>query len=118
MSIHRSLIAFVAVFAALTSAGYAGPCFEDIARLQAAGDAKLAAAVTAGPSAPESREARMHHQPTPRSIVTAEREVGGLPLEQANAFDAAMTRAREADNASDESACKQAVAEVERILGK
>ena len=118
MSIHRSLIAFVAVFAALTSAGYAGPCFEDIARLQAAGDAKLAAAVTAGPSAPESGEARMHHQPTPRSVATAAGEAGGFSLEQAKAFDAAMTRAREADNASDESACKQAVADVERLLGK
>ena len=118
MSIHRSLIAFVAVFAASTSACYSGPCSQDIARLQAAADAKLAAAVAAGPSAPESGEARMHHQPTPRSIATAESEVGGFSPEQQKAFAAAITRAREADNASDESACKQAVADVERILGK
>src|SRR5262249_30724741 len=39
MSIPRSLIAFAAVFAASTSAGYAGPCSQDIARLQAAMDA-------------------------------------------------------------------------------
>ena len=116
MSTHRSLIAFAAVFAASTSACYAGPCSQDIARLQAAADAT--AAVAAGPSAPESGEARMHHQPTPRSIATAESEVGGFSPEQQKAFAAAITRAREADNASDESACKQAVADVERILGK
>ena len=118
MSTHQSLIAFVAVFAASTSACYAGPCSQDIARLQAAGNAKLAAAVSAGPSAPESGEAKMHRQPTPRSIATAESEVGGISQEQREAFAAAMTRAREADYASDESACKQAVADVERILGK
>ena len=75
--------------------------------MQAAGNAKLAAAVSAGPSAPR-----------PRSIATAESELGGFSLEQGKAFAAAMARAREADNASDESACKQAVADVERILGK
>jgi hypothetical protein len=86
--------------------------------LQAAGDAKLAAVVAAGPSAPESGEAMMHHQPTPRSIATEESEVGGLSPEQQKAFAAAITRAREADNASDESACKHAVADAERLLGK
>jgi hypothetical protein len=86
--------------------------------LQAAANAKLSAAVTAGPSAAESGAAKMHRQPTPRSIGTAESEVGGLSPEQRKAFAAAMTRAREADNASDESTCKQAVADVESILGK
>ena len=118
MSIWRSLIAFAAVFAVSTSAGYAGPCSQDIAGLQAAGDAKLAAAVTAGPSAREGTAATMHRQPTPRSIATAESEVGGFSLEQGKAFAAAMARAREADGASDESACKQALADAERVLGK
>ena len=118
MSIQRSLIAFAAVFAASTSAGYAGPCSQDIARLQAAMDAKLRPVTAAGPPAPESTAATMHRQPTPRSIATAESEVGGFSLEQAKAFAAAMARAREADSASDESACKQAVADVERVLGQ
>jgi len=81
MSIQRSLIALAAV-AASTSAGYAGPCSQDIARLQAARDAKLAAAVAAGPSAHEGTAATMHRQPTPRSIATAESELGGLSPEQ------------------------------------
>ena len=118
MNIQLSLIAFAAVFAASISAGYAGPCSQDIARLQAAGDAKLAAAARTGPHAPESTEAKLHRQPTPRSIATAESEVGGFSLEQGKAFAGAMARAREADSASDESACKQAVGDAERVVGK
>jgi len=53
MSIQRSLIAFATVFAASTSACYAGPCSQDIARLAAAWDAKLAAAA-ARPRTPAS----------------------------------------------------------------
>jgi hypothetical protein len=118
MSIQRSLIAFAAVFAASTSAGYAGPCSQDIARLQAARDAKLAAAVAAGPSAHEGTAATMHRQPTPRSVATAESELGGLSPDQVKAAVAAMARAREADSANDESACKQAIADAERVLGQ
>jgi hypothetical protein len=108
MSIQRLLIAFAAVFAASTSAGYAGPCSQDIARLQAAMDAKLRAVTAAGPRAPESSAATMYRQPTPRSIATAESELGGLSPDQVKAAVSAMARAREADSANDESACKQA----------
>jgi hypothetical protein len=118
MSIQRSLMAFAAVFAASTSAGYAGPCSQDIARLQAAMDAKLRAVTAAGPPAPESTAATMHRQPTPRSIATAESELGGLSPDQVKAAVSAMARAREADSANDESACKQAIAEAERVLGQ
>src|SRR5262245_3694336 len=104
MSIQRSLIAFAVVFAASTSACYAGPCSQDIARLAAAWNAKLVAA--------------MHRQPTPGSIATAEGELGGWTPEQAKAFTAAMARARESDSANDESACKQAVADAEGALSK
>src|SRR5262249_12594933 len=77
MSIQRSLIACAAVFAASTSACYAGPCSQDIARLQAAMDARVGAAAAAGPRAPEGTAATMHRQPTPRSMATAESELGG-----------------------------------------
>ena len=113
MSIHLSLIAFAAVFAASTSAGYAGPCSQDIARLQAVMDAKLRAVTAAGPRAPESTAATMHRQPTPRSIATAE---GAFSQEQVKVFEANMARAREADSANDENACKQAIADAERIF--
>ena len=118
MNIQRSLIASAAVFAALTSAGHAGPCSQDIARLQAAMDAKLRAVTAAGPRAPESPAATMHRQPTPRSIATAESELGGLSPDQVKAAVSAMARAREADSANDESACKQAIADAERVLSQ
>src|SRR5262249_15825672 len=118
MSIQRSLIAFAAVFAASTSAGYAGPCSQDIARLQAAMDAKVRAAATAGPVAREGTAATMHRQPTPRSMATAESELGGLSPDQVKAARAAMARARAADSANDESACKQAIADAQGVLGQ
>jgi hypothetical protein len=118
MSIQRSLIAFAAVFTASTSAGYAGPCSQDIARLQAAMQSKVRTAVTAGPTAPEGTTATMHRQPTPRSIATAESELGGLSPDQVKAAVAALARARAADSANDESACKQAIADAEGVLGQ
>src|SRR5215470_16211494 len=118
MSIQRSLIAFAAVFAASTSACYAGPCSQDIARLQAAMDARVGAAAAAGPRAAEGTAATMHRQPTPRSMATAESELGGLSPDQVKAARSAMTRARQADSANDESACKQAIADAERALGQ
>ena len=118
MSIQRSLIACAAVFAASTSAGYAGPCSQDIARLQAAMQAKVGAAVAVGPSAPEGTTATMHRQPTPRSVATAESQLGGLSPDQVKAGVSAINRARQADSANDESACKQAIADAERALGQ
>jgi hypothetical protein len=118
MFIQRSLIACAAVFAASTSACYAEPCSQDIARLQAAMDAKVRAAATAEPRASEGTTATMHRQPTPRSIATAESELGGLSPDQVKTAVSAMTRARQADNANDESTCKQAIADAERALGQ
>jgi hypothetical protein len=81
-------------------------------------DAKLRAVTAAGPRAPESSAATMHRQPTPRSIATAESELGGLSPDQVKAAVSAMARAREADSANDESACKQAIADAEHVLGQ
>src|SRR5262249_11582674 len=111
MSIQRSLIACAAVFVASTSACYAGPCSQDIARLQAAMDAKVGAAAAAGPRAPEGTTATMHRQPTPRSIATAESEVGGLSPDQVKAAVSPRARAGQADSAN-------AVADAERVLGQ
>ena len=118
MSIQRSLIACAAVFAASTSACYAGPCSQDIARLQAAMDARVGAAAAAGPRAAEGTAATMHRQPTPRSMATAESKLGGLSPDQVKAARSAITRARQADSANDESACKQAITDAERTLGQ
>ena len=116
MNIQRSTLACAAALAALMSTAYAGPCSPEITRVQDLLDARILAKAGAG-TAPESTAAKMHHQPTPRSIAAAEAELGQLSLEQVNAVEAAMARARETDGAGDRSACEQALADVKRLLG-
>ena len=59
----------------------------------------------------------MHRQPTPRSVAAAESRLGELSPETIEAAKAAMGRARESDRAGDQSACEQALAEVQRLIG-
>jgi hypothetical protein len=51
-------------------------------------------------------------------MATAESELGGLSPDQVKAARAAMARARAADSANDESACKQAIVDAEGVLGQ
>jgi hypothetical protein len=117
MSIQRLLVACAAAVAAAMSASYAGPCSHEIDRVQAEIDAKLEARAAAGPTARESTAATLHRQPTPGSIAAAEARLGDVPPEKVGAVVAAMTRARDADRAGDQSACEQALADVQRALG-
>jgi hypothetical protein len=117
MSIQRLVVASAAAVAAAMSASYAGPCSHEIDRMQAEIDAKLEAKASAGSSARESTAATLHRQPTPGSIAAAEARLGDVPPEKLRAVVAAMIRAREADRAGDQSACEQALAEVQRALG-
>jgi predicted lipid-binding transport protein (Tim44 family) len=118
VSIRRLGVACAAVFAALMSASYAGPCSQGIARVQAQFDAKLQANAAAGPSARESVAATTNRQPTPESIAAAEAKLGEIPPEIVEAVEASMARARDADRAGDESTCEQALADVQHILGQ
>src|SRR5262245_34811725 len=117
MSIQRLLVACAAALAASMSAGYAGPCSHEIDRVQAQIDARLNAAAAAGPAARESTAATMHRQPTPSSIAAAEGRLGDVSPQKLEAIGAAMARAREADGAGNQSACEQALADVQRALG-
>jgi hypothetical protein len=96
MNIQRSTLACAAALATSMSATYAGPCSPDITRVQEVIDARIHAKARAM-SAPESKAAKMHRQPTPSSIAAAEATVGQASSEQFNAVTAAMARAREAD---------------------
>lgn len=94
----------------------AGPCTSEIDRLQAEVDAKIAAIAAAGPTAPESVDATLSHEPTPGSLAETEQKLGeGSGMTDAVA---ALKRAREADNANDKSACDEALADVRSLLGK
>jgi hypothetical protein len=85
--------------------------------MQARLSARLEAAASAGRTAPQSSDALLHHQPTPGSIARVEIQLGELSPEKAKVIRDAMARAREADQAGDEVACVQALAEVQRIIG-
>jgi len=117
MGLQRFLMVYAVALAASTSASYAGPCSHEIDRVLAEINAKLEAKAGAGPSARESTAATTHRQPTPGSIAAAEVKLGDVSSQKAEAVAAAMTRAREADQAEDQSACEQALAEVQRALG-
>ena len=117
MSLQRSLVVCAAALAASMSAGYAGPCSHEIDRVVAEINAKLEAKAAAGPSARESTAATTHRQPTPGSIAAAETRLGDVSSQKVETVAAAMVRARKADDAGDQSACEQALADVQRALG-
>ena len=76
-------------------------------------NAKVEAAASTGPSAPEGSNALLHRQPTPRSMAAAE----GISPEIVKAVRETMTRAREADHAGDRVTCEKALAEVQHAIG-
>jgi hypothetical protein len=116
MSIQRSLAVCVVALAASMSASFANPCSQEIDRVQATIDAKLEAQAAAGRFARESTAATLHRQPTPGSIAAAEVGLGDISPEKVQAVEALMARAREADRAGDQSACEQALAEVQHVF--
>ncbi len=118
MKFVRSVAVASIVLVPSMSAGYAGPCSQEISRIQTLIDAKLEGAAGGGSSGVESNAATLHRQPTPRSIATAEVGLGTLSKEQAEAVGAAMTRAREADNAGDQAACEQALSDARHALNQ
>ncbi|HEX2656306.1 MAG TPA: hypothetical protein VHN11_22010 [Xanthobacteraceae bacterium] len=115
----KILILFVlttATWAIATSACDAGPCTRDITRMQAQIDAGIEANASTQQFALESDAAKMHRQPTPESLAGAEGKQGdAAKLDQALA---ALDRAREADRAGRSKACRQALADTRRLLGR
>src|SRR6516165_2159532 len=112
----RIVLTVAVVLATSITASLAGPCSQQIDRLQAKIDAKLEAIAAVGRSARESSAATMHRQPTPESIAAAEANLGDVSSEKVQAAEAFMTRARDADRAGDQSACERALAEAQRVL--
>ena len=111
------ILAFGAIaFVTLVSPSYAGPCSDDIAKMQARIDAKAHAMAAAGPTGRQGG-ASTHVQPTPRSIGAAEEKLGEMPAGTVAAVRQAMSRARAADSAGDKNACEQALAEVQQAIG-
>ncbi len=117
MTLQRLLVLAATALLASATAVYAGPCANEIDRMQARVDAKLEATARTGPSAPESSAALLNRQPTPGSIAAAESRLGEIPSATVAAIKTAMARAREADGAGDLGACERALADVQRAIG-
>ncbi len=113
----RILIWSLVASAASISTSFAGPCATQIDQTQRRIDAWLESRAAAGPGAVESPGALTHRQPTPGSIAAAEEKLDELSAQKADAVKQAMTRARAADSAGDQTACDQALAEVQQQLG-
>lgn len=116
MSPLKRIVLSAVVLLASLSVGHAGPCTDAIAEMQSKLDARIAAATTDAPSAPQSTAATLHHQPTPDSIASAEANLGaGVATQQAAA---ALSRARTADAAGNAAACQQALSDAENALSQ
>ena len=117
MTAPRSLICGAIALVASMSASYAGPCSDDIVKMQARIDAKVAAKAASGPTAQQGPAAGMSRQPTPHSIAEAEARIGEVSSDTVDAVRQAMLRARAADSAGDKTACEQALADADRAMG-
>jgi hypothetical protein len=116
MRFHGS-IALSAVALFLTVApGLASPCAKEMADVEAAFEAKLSAAAAAGPSAPESTLATLHHQPMPGTVAQAEAKLGDISPENAQIVTDALDRAHAADERDDARACRENLAEARAAL--
>ena len=116
MTAPRLLVFGAMAFIASVHASYAGPCTDDISKMQAVIDAKVHAMAAAGPTGRQAG-ASTHVQPTPRSMGASEANLGGVSAETVTVVRQAMLRARAADSAGDKNACEQALAEVQRAIG-
>ena len=115
---YGELLVLSAVAVALSSQpGRANSCSRDIDRAWTQVDAKIQARNAAGRSVPQSTIALLHRQPTQNSVAAAEKTLIDvwLPIETAVA---ALSRAREADRSNDRIACEEALAEVQRVIGR
>jgi hypothetical protein len=89
-----------------SGAAHSGPCKSQIEELERQiGHAYSSA--KSGPTAPQSIEAQLHHQPTPETVRNAERKANADAA-------AALQRARQADTDDNPAACAKALDEAKR----
>ena len=118
MKIATMLALSAVMFTASISATLAGPCSADIDAMMVKFDAALNAKAATGLSAKQqSTVGGRHVQPTPNSMAAAEAKAGGISPETIEQIRVSMTRARAADAVGDNVACKEALAEAQRMIG-
>jgi hypothetical protein len=112
--LRTSLIALAIIVS--RSMAHGASCSDDIDRMQARIDAKVAAIAAAGPFVPASISAGMGDQPTPFGMATVEERMGELSRNKVDAARDAMAQARAANAAGNRKACEKALAQVRRIM--
>jgi hypothetical protein len=90
-------------------AAQAGPCSEEIARLEIL-LSRAEAAEAPLPSAPESDFAKLHRQPTPKTVTQATSEAE-------KKTEATLERARKLDAEGKETECMAALKDITPLLG-
>jgi hypothetical protein len=90
-------------------------CSAELRRTRIAVDNALEAHAGAGPFAPESKAAKLNHQPTPSSIARAENRFDHWP--NGDEAVAALQRAREANKRRDTQGCLDALREARLAIG-
>jgi hypothetical protein len=117
MTFWRILMLSAGALAASGIGSHAGPCSDEIYRMEARVEVTLQSKAGAASTAPETPEALLHRQPTPRSIAAAESRLGVASPQTVDAITKEMARAREADGAGDLDACERALANVQSAIG-
>jgi hypothetical protein len=85
---------------------HSGPCTSQIEELERQ-IGHVSSSAKSGPTAPQSIEAQLHHQPTPETVRNAERKANADAA-------AALQRARQADTDDNPAACAKALDEAKR----
>jgi hypothetical protein len=118
MAVRTAIALSVAALVLCNAAARAGPCAGEIYDADIAINKRLDAAAAQGKTAPESGFATMHRQPTPLTVAGAEVKAGDLSEADVKALGAFMDEARKADGAGDLAACRKALADLQRFLGR
>jgi hypothetical protein len=116
MRTSEKILLAAAALCASTVVCSAGPCTQDITKMEIAIDARLNARAAAGPSGTESTAAMMHRQPTPQSIAEAERKLGDVSQQTIDRVRQDIASAKAADQAGDLAGCKRALADVQKAI--
>ncbi len=102
--------AFVLIGMLVSAAAQAGPCGDDVAKLEQSfrGDNQTLFV----PTARQEVAAQLHRQPTVNSVMQAEQAAAAANA----AFELSLARARTLDAAGDQSACHQALNEARNMI--
>jgi hypothetical protein len=108
MSLSSVAFMVFAVLGATPSLAHASGCRDEIAQLQSAAR-RAATNPDTGPTARQSVGAQLGHQPTPESVMQAEKQAQSR-------FAAILARAQALDARGRHAQCKRAVADARQML--